>query len=262
MRKIFDVTNPFWTFIGRLVDAFLLRACWLICCIPIVTFGASTTAFYTAMMKDVADEDAHYIRAFFKSFKQNLGQGIVLGLIYLVTGGILAYAIFLFRQVSGQSNIYLVAEVAAFAFSFIWLFTFVYAFPLLGRFYNTIPKILMNAAFLSFKHFGWTLLMDVVLVAYVIAAYVLEFFPIIMIGMGLVVLIHAYILNSIFKPLIEDSMGGPVNPDEWTIPDEEVLPEEKAGELTEAVDQVLSETEKTSGSGYILNGEKQEEVHE
>ena len=87
--------------------------------------------------------------------------------------------------------------------------------------------------------------------AYVIAAYVLEFYPIIMIGMGLVVLIHAYILNPIFKPLIEDSMGGPVNPDEWTIPDEEVLPEEKAGELTEAVDQVLSETEKTSGTGYI-----------
>ena len=224
MRKLFDVTNPFWTFVGRLVDAFLLHLCWLLCCVPIVTIGASTTALYAAMMKDVADEDAHYIRAFFKSFKQNLGQGIILGLIYLIIGAILAYAIFLFSQVveANGGGFYLAAEVAAIAFCFIWLMTVVYAFPLLARFYNTIPKILMNSVYLSLKHFGWTILMDLIIVVYAFVVFYLQFLPILILGgYGIVALIHAYILNHLFKPLIEESQGGPKDPDEWNVPEEE-----------------------------------------
>ena len=268
LRRIFDVSNPFWTFIGRLVDAFLLRLCWLICCVPVVTFGASTTALYAAMMKDVADEDAHYIRAFFRSFKQNLGQGIVLGLIYMVTAAILAYAVFLFRQVQGDGGTFFtIAEAAAIAFMFLWAFTFVYAFPLLGRFYNTIPHILQNALFLAFKNFGWTVLMVLVIAIYVIALTVFEFWPLLMIGYGIVALIHAYILNHVFQPLIEASMGGPTDPDEWTVPEEDA-PADEAGSAA------LKDTDSTAGvhpeadedtqraDGYRLNGELQEEVHE
>ncbi|MBQ9910623.1 MAG: DUF624 domain-containing protein [Lachnospiraceae bacterium] len=232
MRKLLDVTNPFWTFVGRLVDAFLLHLCWLLCCIPVVTIGASTTALYAAMMKDVADEEAHYIRAFFKSFKQNLGQGIVLGLIYMVVGAILAYAIYLFRQMNeiGAGAIYQIGEVAAIAFSVLWLMTVVYAFALLARFYNTIPRIILNAFFLAFKNFGWTVLIVALIVAYAIVLFVLQFLPIVFVGYGLVALIHAYILNHMFKPLIAQSLGEQ-DPDAWTVPEEEEG-QDKAGEET------------------------------
>ncbi|MBP5224174.1 MAG: YesL family protein [Lachnospiraceae bacterium] len=227
MRKIFDVTNPFWTFVGRLVDAALLHLCWLLCCIPVVTAGASTTALYAAMMKDVADEDAHYIRAFFKSFKQNLGQGIILGLIYMVIGAILAYAIYLFHQLNevNAGGIYQAGEVAAIAFSVLWLMTVAYAFALLARFYNTIPRIIMNAFFLAFKNFGWTMLIVALIVAYGVVVFWLQFMPILFVGYGLVALIHAYILNHVFKPLIAASLGES-DPDAWTVPEEEELKEE------------------------------------
>ena len=52
MGKIFNINNPFWTFMGKLVDVVVLHFVWLVCSLPVVTFGASTTALYYALLKD------------------------------------------------------------------------------------------------------------------------------------------------------------------------------------------------------------------
>ena len=52
MGKIFNINNPFWTFMGKLVDVVVLHFIWLVCSLPVVTFGASTTALYYALLKD------------------------------------------------------------------------------------------------------------------------------------------------------------------------------------------------------------------
>ena len=74
---------------GKVADLFILNILCLICCIPIVTAGASITAMFYVTMKMVKNEESYIIKSFFKSFKQNFKQATVINLIMLVLAVIL-----------------------------------------------------------------------------------------------------------------------------------------------------------------------------
>ena len=61
----------------------------LICCLPIVTIGASLTALHYVTLKMTRNEESYIIRSFFKSFKQNFKQATIINLIMLVIAAIL-----------------------------------------------------------------------------------------------------------------------------------------------------------------------------
>lgn len=51
LQGLFNYDNPVWRFIGKLGDLILLNLLWLICCIPVFTAGAATTAVYYVTLK-------------------------------------------------------------------------------------------------------------------------------------------------------------------------------------------------------------------
>ena len=67
-QGLFNYDNPVWRFIGKLGDLVLLNLLWLICCIPVFTAGAATTAVYYVTLKLVRDDDGSTIKSFFHSF--------------------------------------------------------------------------------------------------------------------------------------------------------------------------------------------------
>ena len=83
LSGLFNYDNPVWRFIGKFWDVLILNVLWLVCSIPIVTIGASTTAMYYVTLKLARDEDGYTIRSFFKSFKENFRQATVIWLIFL-----------------------------------------------------------------------------------------------------------------------------------------------------------------------------------
>ena len=84
--KFFNVDNPVWRFVGNLADFFVLSVLWAVCCLPVVTIGASTTALYYVTMKMARNREGELIPSFFASFRQNLRQGIALWVGYLAVG--------------------------------------------------------------------------------------------------------------------------------------------------------------------------------
>ena len=74
LQGFFNYDNPVWRFIGKLGDLVLLNLLWLVCCIPVFTAGAATTAVYYVTLKLVRDEDDSTIKSFFRSFIQNFKQ--------------------------------------------------------------------------------------------------------------------------------------------------------------------------------------------
>ena len=46
MGNLFNLDGPVLQFINKLVYSVYLNILWFICCIPIVTVGASTTALF------------------------------------------------------------------------------------------------------------------------------------------------------------------------------------------------------------------------
>ena len=78
MNSFFNYEGPFFNVLNRLSDLVILNVLWFICCLPIVTIGASTTALYYVTIKIVNDEDAYVAKNFFKSFRQNFLQSTVI----------------------------------------------------------------------------------------------------------------------------------------------------------------------------------------
>ena len=46
MRNLFNLDGPLMQLINKVVYSVYLNILWFICCIPIVTIGASTTALF------------------------------------------------------------------------------------------------------------------------------------------------------------------------------------------------------------------------
>ena len=83
MDRFFNMDNKFFTFMSRVADLIILNLLCIVCCIPVVTIGPSIAAMFYVTLKMVRNEESYIVRGFFKSFKQNLKQGIVINLIML-----------------------------------------------------------------------------------------------------------------------------------------------------------------------------------
>ncbi len=81
--KFFSVDSPLMQALNRMADLLWLNVLTVLCCIPIVTVGASLTAMHYMLLKIVRDEETYVTRGFFKSFKNNFRQATVIWLIQL-----------------------------------------------------------------------------------------------------------------------------------------------------------------------------------
>jgi len=89
MRTILNFDGPLMSFITKITYSAYLNILWLICCLPIVTIGASTTALFYVSLKVAKNEEGSITKAFFHSFKANFRQSTVIWLILLVVGIVL-----------------------------------------------------------------------------------------------------------------------------------------------------------------------------
>ena len=67
MGEIFGLDGGIMKFLSKVSDICIISILWLICCLPIVTIGASTTAAYYTMVKVVKREIGTLHKEFFRS---------------------------------------------------------------------------------------------------------------------------------------------------------------------------------------------------
>ena len=196
--NLFNYDNPVWRFIGKFWDVLVVNLLWIICSIPIVTIGASTTAMYYVTLRLVRDEDGYTIRSFFKSFKDNFKQATAIWLIFLAVGLILGFDLYFVLTMMAYSTLRTVMTTVFLALLFIWVAMFTFVFPLQSRFYNPVKKTIFNAFFMSIRHIFYTIgivVMDVVLVL-----LTLTMIPqLLMFGVALIAFVNSFFLNAVFK---------------------------------------------------------------
>ena len=155
MGGLFNYDNPMWRFVGRIWDLFILNILWIVCSIPIVTFGASTTAMYYCTLKIARDRDSGGVFSmFFHSFKDNIIQSTIIWVIMAVIGGILFFDIRFFSIYSPMNNtvIRMIVFTITCFLIMLWLFIFLYVFPIQAKFINPIKQTFKFALFMSIKH--------------------------------------------------------------------------------------------------------------
>ena len=176
MGGFFNYDNPVWRFVGRIWDLFILNLLWVICSIPIVTFGASTTAMYYCTLKIAKDRDSGgMFTMFFHSFKDNIRQSTIIWIIMALIGGILFFDIRFFSFYSPINNtvIRMIIFMVTCFLILLWLFIFLYIFPIQAKFINSIKQTFKLALFMSIKHLVRTIIILAGSLIILIAVYYL-----------------------------------------------------------------------------------------
>lgn len=161
MSNLFDMNNRFFQIMGRISDLIILNILCLICCIPVITAGASITALYFVTMKMVKNEESYVIKSFFKSFRQNFKQATCIHFIFLVAAAL----IFFDFRITGQLQKGPLTTVMFYAFfcvTFLFILITLYAYPLLAKFYNSTKNILLNSILMAIRHLPYTVFMIIV----------------------------------------------------------------------------------------------------
>lgn len=194
-----NINSPFFQFMNTLAEYILLNFLWLICCIPIVTIGASTTALYYVTMQTAREEHGYIARGFFRSFKENFKQSTIIWLIMFFIGAILTFNVsFWFTMKSTIGNI--LGTLVSVAL-LIYIFTLFYVFPLLSRFNNTVKQTMKNALFISLQNLKQTLIITVVNVIIVLVIYLLPISAIffVLFGFAFFAYLNSFQFVKVFK---------------------------------------------------------------
>ena len=211
----------------KLSYACCLNVLWLICCLPVVTIGAATTALYYTSFKIAKDEGSFITTMFFRSFRQNFKQATIIWMIMLVSGILLAVDAVLLYQLhlttTGAAAVFWTLLLAViFACIILYAIVLAHIFPLLSIAANTTPNMFKNAFLIGTHYLFVTIL--VFFVHYAMFFLVVNVFtPLIIFGEGLCAIISAHILLRILRPMLSDPNQAQVEKEssEWAEEEEE-----------------------------------------
>ena len=155
--SFFVIDSPVMRFLGRVGDILLRNIVFVVTSIPVITIGTALSALYTVAMKLVRGEDPAIIKEYLKAYKRNFKPATICWLFMAVIGVLLFVDFRLVAVFSGTA--YTVMRLLLAMILGIWLLTFLYLFPYIARFENTILNSIKNALFLSVAHIPSTLMM-------------------------------------------------------------------------------------------------------
>lgn len=154
MKNLFNLDAPVIQFIGKVGYMMWMNVLWFICCIPIVTIGASTTALYR-MMLNLREDKTCTAGAFFSAFRSNFKNATILWLLELVY--VVAMYFYYYGICLIENNTVQLALLVPFCVLFlIGGMLFLYSFPLTAFFENSVKNTLRNALAMGLHHYRET----------------------------------------------------------------------------------------------------------
>jgi uncharacterized membrane protein YesL len=134
-------------FLRRMFDLMVLNILWLLCCLPVFTFGPASSALARVMITLVRGGSEAVAKNFFLAFRRDFGRAVVLGLIGLAGLAIAVSDILFAVSLSGGMKIlFLIVAVLVSSLVFSYL---AYIFALHAFFENSIAGQIRNALSLA-----------------------------------------------------------------------------------------------------------------
>lgn len=196
--------SPVIAFFNKLTDLILLNVLWLICSIPIVTIGASTTAMYYVSITSIRCGDGYVARRFFKSFKDSFRKITPIWLLMLMCGILFTGDLIFWNQVGtiiGRVML-VISVVVIILLSVIGL----WIFPVFAKFEGNRRNLLKNAAAFAIGYLPYTTVIIVItaIVVYanlvsVVANSIMLFF-----GFALLAYIQSFFFYRVFMNHIDE----------------------------------------------------------
>ena len=165
--------NKFFSYTESIGELIVLNLLTMLCCVPVVTIGASVTAMHDVMIRKKRNEPYTIAGSFFRAFKNNFRHATG---TYLVFVGIFLFLLWdyeLWNQAAERMP--RMIEIVILAVTLVCVAAVQWAFVLVARYRISIPKTI-GYAFTRIIAFPFrTLLM---LVVTIVPLYLLVYYPI------------------------------------------------------------------------------------
>lgn len=206
MNSLLNPEGKLMLLFTRIAYSAFLNVLWFICCLPIVTVGASTTALFYVTLKIAKDEEGNITKSFFRAFCRNFKKSTVIWLILLALGVILTLDGYIFYHMHSESVIWTLGTAIFFVALAAYAIILMYIFPLLARFENTVKAMFLNSIMLGMRFLLCTALMAFIYFA--MAFIVVSLFtPAIIFGEGLCALLCSHLLTNILQLCAEKAQA-------------------------------------------------------
>ena len=164
--NFFVIDSPVMRFLGRIGDIIILNLIFVVTALPVITVGTALSALYTVAMKLARGEDPSVLREYIRAFWRNRKPATICWLIMAAAGAL----IFLDFRLAGAfgGTLYTVVRLLLAMIFGVWMLTFLYLFPYIARFENTVFHSVKNALFLSAAHLPSTVMMLVISIGLIV----------------------------------------------------------------------------------------------
>lgn len=173
MFQLFSPDSIIGRWMGFLFDALLISIAWAICCLPVVTIGASTAALHRVAMNWMRRRTDCDLRNFFTALRDNFRNGTVIWLLLIVPLALIvfsAYAVWIALVPTSA-----VVKWMIFAAALVWTATAVYAFSLQAVFENLPVRTLFNALRIALCNIGTTVILVAMIALAIFCTLVLPY---------------------------------------------------------------------------------------
>ena len=126
--------NPLFPFLNLLGQLILLSILWTVCCLPIITVGASTVALYYTVVKVLRRNQDSLFAAFFREFRNNFLQSLNINMVFLCYFGILAY--FAIQRLSAAQSGADIGFYVLVGLAILGALPLSFVYPAISRFYH------------------------------------------------------------------------------------------------------------------------------
>ena len=143
--KFFGNDSLFGRIFGTLGNIIVVNFFFILCSIPIITFGAAFTSMYYTLLRSLKYGDTSLTRDFFRSFRENFRQSTLSRIISVVFIIIFSADIGMF----GPNGVYPVTAVyyLIIVLAVIVTITAMFVFPVIAAFRNTLKKLWIQSFF-------------------------------------------------------------------------------------------------------------------
>ena len=201
-RNLFSPDSALMITMSRITDCIFLSLFWLLCCIPVVTAGASFAALYDASYRTFRKNEQNSWRRFFCVFRDNWKAGILPTILFLfLSWGLLKAVVALWNLAVAGTLTWMLFSALAFV-AVVVLGILSVLFPMLSRFENSLAALLKNTVFLSLANLPRTVVLGFLnaVTLFLCARLVvpLFFLP------SLAALFGSFAIEPMFRPFMND----------------------------------------------------------
>lgn len=204
MKDLFSINGSFWGILNRFVDLVILNFLFIICCVPIVTIGASKTALYDVAKRLSKNEEGYIFRSFLKSFKNNFKASTIMWLIYVTSMVIIGVDLYICTIID-MDTIVIASTAVIVLLAILINMTFIYSIVLQSTFENTLKNTVTNGFIISVTRLPFTVLILLVeMIPVGLIFFLTYYWPyiitfLVVIGFSVLAYVNSFIFNRVLE---------------------------------------------------------------